>query len=51
MRTEEKTILEGQRGKKNHSLKEHVQKLEAQFSQTEKDLTDLEQYGRHECLN
>jgi len=34
----------------NRSLKEHVQKLEVQFSHTEEDLNDLEQYGRHEYL-
>ena len=29
----------------NRSLKEHIQKLEVQFSQTEEDLNDLEHYG------
>jgi len=31
-------------------LKEHVQKLEVRFSQTEEEINELEQYGRCECL-
>ena len=34
----------------NQDLKLHVRELEAVTSQTHEEVNDLEQYGRHECL-
>ena len=34
----------------NQDLKDHVRKLEAESGQMQEDINNLEQYGRHECL-
>jgi len=34
----------------NQVLKDHVRKLEAESGQMQEDINNLEQYGRHECL-